>query len=66
MNGTRRVLYIRTDGQLAKRLEAVASNMREHRPGSLVSQSSVVRELLHAALADRRMLRRLGLSGDES
>jgi hypothetical protein len=60
----KRVLYVRTEGQLVQRLEDVAATARENR-GTVVSRATIVRELLHAAMQDEDMLRRLGLAAED-
>jgi hypothetical protein len=54
---------VRFDADLMQRLTRMTAMVRAQRPGGIVSQSSVVRELLHAALDDPRIVRRLQLNG---
>src|SRR5262249_13292732 len=64
-----RRFLLRLEPDLATRLAAATATLRAHRPGGIVSHSSVLRELLHAALDDPRIVRsaaiaRAASSGD--
>jgi hypothetical protein len=56
---SRRVLYVRDDGEVVGRVTDLAQQVRAARPGTLTSDADVARQLLHAAMDTPAIVRRL-------